>query len=145
MSCLLMLNINNNRDRVKQMFTSVISNDCSIMIKRGERLIAPIFINVGNDNFPRRLNFKHFQGMEIYFHIINKDVLNPCQLFVKKLDTLNNINEYGDIILNIEPEDTHKIEFGTYAYTLTGAMYDEILDKVWMYTLVGPKDFKIIK
>ena len=108
------------------MFTSAILNDYSIMIKRGERLVAPIFINVGDDNSPRRLNFKNFQGMEIYFHIINKDILNPCQLLAKKLDTtLNNINEYGDITLSIEPEDTHKLDFGTYAYTLTGSMYDE--------------------
>ena len=128
------------------MFTSAILNDYSIMIKRGERLVAPIFINVGDDNSPRRLNFKNFQGMEIYFHIINKDILNPCQLLAKKLDTtLNNINEYGDITLSIEPEDTHKLDFGTYAYTLTGSMYDEQLDKVWMYTLIGPKDFKIIR
>lgn len=118
-----------------------INNLGVISLNRGDCLKTPLFINIGTEEEPIRLDFKKFPDVEIYFGVY----LPGCtfeQSFIGKKFTFLDSNEYGDVIISIDPQDTLYIKPGKYKYAIRARMYNSEFGE-FLYTVVDQNDFYI--
>lgn len=97
-----------------------ISKDGIIRLSRGDSCKMPLFINAGTELNPLRYNLHEHEATVIYLSIMqpNQYFENGC---VRKIfSKLNNweINEFGDLIISIEPDDTMYLLPGKYFYEI---------------------------
>ena len=121
-----------------------INDQQEITIYRGDCFSVPIFVNMGTDKEPIRLDFNQFQDLniELYFgvYIIGGVFENS---FIAKKFTHLNANNYGDIIINLQPQDTLYVCPGKYQYAVKLRMQDPIQGD-WIHTIIDRKNFYII-
>lgn len=93
-----------------------------ITITRGDTFSPPLFINAGSDLKPVRYELGDYD--EVYLGI-----MEPNQPFenaiVKKRYTKANINEYGDVKVRFEHDDTKCLVPGKYFYEIKAKFIKE--------------------
>lgn len=117
-----------------------ISQNNRIMVTRGDTFSVPLFINQGTELKPIRYVLKDQD--KIYFAIMRPNQPFECAL-VKKVYSKENINEYGDIVIEIEHDDTRCLEPGKYFYQIKAQLYNEEKDKLEINTIVSKTEFWI--
>ena len=123
---------------------ALISNLGEITLYRGDCFQVPLFINIGSEETPVRFDFKKFKDleMEIYLGVYLPNA-GFEQSFIRKMFTHEDSNDFGDIIVKIDPQDTLYVPSGSYKYTIKARMVDPI-DGEWVSTIVDKNTFKII-
>lgn len=100
-----------------------ISRDGIIKLSRGDSCKLPLFINQGTAVAPIRYNLKEVtkENTVVYLSIMqpNQYFENGCvrKMFSKKSGNWN-LNEYGDLIISIDPKDTLYLMPGKYFYEI---------------------------
>ena len=95
-----------------------------ITIRRGECFQIPLFINVGTKEEPNRLDIRELPSAEIYLGIYTADSKFENSL-VRKKYTLENVNEYGDMLVTFVKNDTNYIQPGKYFYEVKLRLYNK--------------------
>ena len=98
---------------------------------------------MGTEEEPVRLNIKEFASLniEVYFgvHLPNQ----PFEYsLIKKLFTHTDVNDYGDVIVKLDPQDTLKMLPGKYFYSVKLRMHDDIQGD-WVATIIDRKIFQL--
>jgi len=93
-----------------------ISPNQIITINRGDTFNAPLFINIGGSKiYPVRYPFTDKDT--IYVGIM--EAHQPFEhAIIKKVYTIEDLNEYGDIVLRLDSKDTEYLLPGTYYYEI---------------------------
>lgn len=88
-----------------------ISTDRIISINRGDSFRIPIFINVGTKL--KKIRYKLSYDDEVYFSLCE-----PQQEFehgvLRKIYTKEDLNQNGDVVVNLLPSDTEDLVPGCY-------------------------------
>lgn len=117
-----------------------ISQNNRITITRGDTFSTPLFLNKGTDLKPIRHILK--DNEQIFLGI-----MEPNQPFekaiVKKLYTSKDLNEYGDVRISLEHDDTRCLLPGKYFYQIKANFYNDKLDKFEINTVVQKTEFII--
>ena len=121
-----------------------IDNNGIINLYRGDCLQVPLFINIGTDEEPIRLDFNKFSNLdiEVYFGVYSKNC--PFEhSFIRKKFTCLDANSLGDIIVKIDPQDTLCVIPGSYFYSVKLRMQDNIQGE-FVSTVIDRNIFNII-
>lgn len=118
-----------------------ISNLGVITLTRGDCFKAPLFINIGTESEPIRLDVLKFPELEVYLGVYLPGTKFENSI-IRKQFGVNNCNEYGDIVVNIDPEDTLKLRPGNYNYAIKARLYDKKYGE-WVATIVDSNKFYI--
>lgn len=113
---------------------SMIRDNGVIIMSRGDTFSAPLFVNIGTDDAPVRVDFNKFHDMDVVFQIVTYEA-TPREVFSKTF-TYKDANELGDVVITLTKEDLTDLLAGVYNYTVTGTMFDETTQEVFMYTIV---------
>ena len=110
------------------MFT--ISKNGFISITRGDSFKAPLFINHGTVMCPTRFMIARYPDAVLYVGI-----MEPHQIFeeatIKQIYTSKSeINEYGDVLIKLRPEETEYLLPGKYYYEVKLDIGDGVLDTI---------------
>ena len=83
---------------------AIIENSGKIIMNRGECFQAPLFINIGTDEEPIRLNIRELASLdiEVYLGIHLSNQLFEYS-FIRKIFNYLDTNEYGDVIISLDP------------------------------------------
>ena len=120
-----------------------ISNSGIISLNRGDSFKVPLFINIGTEEEPARVDFHKFPYLEIYMGI-----MLPHQAFesaiIRKKFTVQDANDKGDIIITLTPEETLNLRPGKYFYEIKGRLEDSIDDE-YVRTIINKTYFLVLK
>ena len=117
-----------------------ISKDNLISFPRGESFTAPLFLNKGTDNRPMRHVLQ--DGEKIYLSIMEPN--EPFEKgIIKKVFTKDNLNKNGDVLIEIEHDDTRCLLPGKYFYQIKGEFINPINGKVEVNTVVQKTELRI--
>ena len=121
-----------------------VDNLGKITINRGDCFQIPLFINMGTEDEPIRLDFKEFSnlGIEIYLGVYPPHYSFEYSLIRKKFTYLD-ANENGDVVIKIDPQDTVNLFPGNYKYSIKATMQD-VNQENWVSTIIDANDFYII-
>lgn len=111
-----------------------------ITLTRGDTASPPLFLNKGTDLKPLRHILQ--DGEEVYFAIMEPNQPFECAI-VKKLLTKDNLNKYGDVVINIEHDDTRLLLPGKYFYQIKASIYNSEKDKYEINTVVQKTEFTL--
>ena len=124
-----------------------IDSNCTISMNRGDTADIPIFINITQD----KLNLVRYTLTEN--DVVYVCVAEPLQKWedalIKKVYTINDLNENGDIVLHLDVLDTEYLAPGTYRYEVKLVTYDNRFAEdrviVSVSTVVPRKKFIIVE
>lgn len=110
------------------MFT--ISKNGFISLTRGDSFKAPLFINHGTVMCPTRYMIGRHPEATLYVGI-----MEPHQIFeeaiIKQIyNSKSNINEHGDVMIALRPEETEYLLPGKYYYEIKLDLGDGRLDTI---------------
>ena len=92
-----------------------------LRINRGDDFLFTLYLNKGNEVYPQRYVLQ--ENDKIYL-----GVMQPNQLFenaiLKKVFTVNDLNEEGDIVIKLSSEDTFRLLEGKYYYEIKACFYN---------------------
>ena len=116
----------------------------TLKIYRTECFQKPLFINIGTDDKPIRLDFNNNQdlGAEIYIGIYWINSSFNQSILLKKFTHLD-ANEYGDIVIKLSPMELRTLIPGSYKYAIKLRLTDEVQGD-WVSTVVEDADLIII-
>ena len=95
------------------MFT--ISNNNIITMSRGDEFTTPIFINWGTQMVPVRYKLQEYDIL--YFNLYEPNAFEPNAL-LRKIYTYEDLNKYGDVVLDFKTENTIDLLPGLYYYEI---------------------------
>lgn len=112
-----------------------------ITANRGDSFSFPIVLNIGNS-----LNVERFpmdENCRVYF-----SVMEPNQSFedalIRKVYTVDDTDENGDIVVSFKPKDTQCVLPGKYYYQVKLKVTDKLDDtKYDVYTIIDKTLFFI--
>lgn len=119
-----------------------IDNFGVITLSRGDCFKTPLFINIGTEEEPVRLDMRKFPEVEIYFGVYLSGGRFENSFIIKKFTSLDS-NSEGDVVINLNPEDTLYIRPGKYLYSIKARIYDKSYGE-WLNTVIDANDFYII-
>ena len=102
------------------MFNLSINN--IVTLSRGDSISCPLFLNAGTDVCLVRRVIK--DGEYVYFAIERPNQIFENAEVCKKFDK-NNLNKNGDIVIEIDSEDTINLCPGTYYYEIKAKLLDD--------------------
>lgn len=111
-----------------------------ITLTRGDTASPSLFLNKGTDLKPLRHILQ--DGEEVYFAIMEPNQPFECAI-VKKLLTKDNLNKNGDVVINIEHDDTRCLLPGKYFYQIKASIYNSETDKYEINTVVQKTEFTL--
>ncbi|WP_300924506.1 hypothetical protein [uncultured Clostridium sp.] len=115
-----------------------IAQNNRISVVRGDSFSVPLFLNQGTDVKPIRYRLQ--ESDEVYLAI-----MEPNQPFedalVKKVFTNKDLNNHGDIKLEINHDDTRCLEPGKYFYQIKARLYDREKEKFDINTVIPKTEF----
>ena len=95
------------------MATNVSNN--IIQLTRGDSVRYPLFINAGSDmNIVR---YELHDNDRVYFALMEPNQPFECAL-VKQIYSKDDLNDYGDIVIKLTPDDTAALIPGKYYYQI---------------------------
>lgn len=96
-----------------------ISSNGAIYMSRGDNIECPLFINKGTGLEPIRYELSNHPQAAVYLSIMqpNQYFENGC---IRKRYTKDNwqLNDFGDLIVSLEPKDTLYLDSGKYFYEI---------------------------
>ena len=94
-----------------------ISTNNIISLSRGDSFIVPLFINQGSKAYPIRYDLKYHKEFELYFGVMECNQKFEDAVIRKRwtYDTAL-INQFGDLMIELKPEDTLLLHPGKYFY-----------------------------
>ena len=95
------------------MFNFTISNNGIITMTRGDTVKVPIFINAGDNTDYIRYTLE--EGDTLYFGIMEPEAPFEKSL-IRKVLTKDDLNQYGDVEIELSLNDTQYLQTGTYYY-----------------------------
>lgn len=113
-----------------------------ITLNRGDCFKTPLFINIGTEEEPIRLDILKFPDAEIYFGVYNFGDRFENSFIAKKFTYLDS-NPHGDVIISLDPEDTLYKRPGTYLYSIKVRVFNPIYGE-WVNTVINENIFHII-
>lgn len=118
----------------------------NITMNRGDSVSVPLFINLGDKLMPIRYPFSAED--EVYVGITEPN--QPWEFaLIKKKYTAEELNEKGDIVLSLNPEETEHVLPGYYFYEVKLRHTEPIEDseevKETVYTVVPKRQFIILE
>jgi hypothetical protein len=116
-----------------------ISNNNVVRLTRGDTFTVPIFLNKGTALKPLRYVLK--EGDEMYMAIMEPNEPFECAI-VKKVFTKEHLNEFGDVLIELEPKDTECLVPGKYYYQVKAKFIKENNKEV-INTVVPKTEFWI--
>lgn len=120
-----------------------INNSGIISLNRGDSFKVPLFINMGTDTEPVRVDLHKFPYLEVYMGI-----MLPHQTFetaiIKKKFTVDNANDKGDVVVNIEPAETMNLRPGKYFYEIK-ARLDDPIEGEYVRTVINKTQFLVLR
>ena len=117
-----------------------VSQNNKIVVTRGDTFSVPLFINRGTELKPLRYTLK--ENDELYLAIMEPNQPFECAL-IKKVYSYENLNKYGDVLIEIEHDDTRCLEPGKYYYQVKARLYDSEKDKYDVNTVISKTEFWI--
>lgn len=114
-----------------------IADNGVITMSRGDSISLVLFLNEGTDLEPIRFLISEHPLTKVYLGI-----MEPNQFFeeaiVRKIYDINSpVNEEGDLIINLRPEDTEYLHPGTYYYQIKvlvdGQDVNTVIPKTLLY------------
>lgn len=96
------------------------NNDFEIVVKRGNPLKTKLFIDTGVDGEPYRYNFK--EKDKVVFYIMPVNCPFEQAIFLKTF-THDNLNNYGDVEIEITKDEILSIPFNAYEYMIKVFQY----------------------
>lgn len=90
-----------------------ISNNRIVTMNRGDTVKIPLFINAGDETDMLRYILR--DSDKIYFGVMEANAPFECSL-IKKILTKDNLNSYGDAIVELKLNDTQYLQPGIYYY-----------------------------
>lgn len=90
-----------------------ISNNGIITLTRGDSLKLPLFINAGDETDMARYSLRN--NDELYFGVMEANAPFEHSL-IRKVYTKDNLNRYGDVVVDLGLDDTQYLQPGTYYY-----------------------------
>ena len=114
-----------------------ISTNNIISLCRGDSFIVPLFINQGSKCYPIRYNLHNHKSFELYLGIMECNQKFEDAVLRKKW-TYNTglINQYGDLMVGLSPDDTLLLHPGKYFYQVKMKYKTKAGDKVSSVTPV---------
>ena len=116
-----------------------IINNGAIVINRVDSAEAPLFINQGDKIRPIRYSLE--EGEKVYL-----GVMEPNKKFedaiIRKVFTKSDCNEFGDIVIKFEPNDTVNLIPGKYYYQIKASLFDTKGNNI-VNTVVSKREFFI--
>ena len=116
-----------------------IDTNGNIRVNRGDVFQMPLFIDISTNLF-YSMRFKFHEGDILQFHI-----MEPNQPFskalIKKEFTIDDLNEYGDILINFDHEDTCWMIPNTYFYEVK--LIRTVEEEKKVITIVSRRKFVI--
>lgn len=106
-----------------------ISKNRIVSLSRGDNARIPLFINKGTQLEPIRYNINDNPDTEIYFGIMLPGGRFEDSI-IKKKYTKEDINEYGDVVVEFFPQDTLYMEPGKYFYTVKAILPGNIINTI---------------
>lgn len=119
-----------------------ISNLGIITVTQGDCFQAPLFLNIGSDNEPIRLDLIKFPDLEVYFGVYTCGSRFERSFIIKKFTYLDT-NKFGDVVITLNPEDTKCVRPGKYKYSIK-VRIDDPNQGEWVNTVIDSKDFYLI-
>lgn len=116
-----------------------INSNGTVVISRGDSADIPLFINQGSKIQPIRYELS---GSDTLFF----GIMEPNQKFedaiVRKVYTSKDLNEHGDVVIKIEPDDTVNLIPGKYFYEAK-LLYDDVTSNERVNTVIEKTEFYI--
>lgn len=119
-----------------------INNSGVITLNRGDCFKTPLFINIGTEEEPIRLDMNKAPEVEIYFGVYAPGTKFENSFIIKKFTYLDS-NSFGDVMISLNPQDTLYIRPGAYIYSVKARMYDKAQGE-WINTVIDANKFYII-
>ena len=94
---------------------------------RGDSILINVFLNIGTDSRPVQYQA---QDTDVFFFSLYKPNHVFEQGVVKKVLTIENIDENGDLSILIEPEDTLNLHGGQYYWMVKMVHHEKDEDDV---------------
>lgn len=117
-----------------------LGNNNIVNLTRGDSFSVPLFLNKGTGLKPLRYVLK--EGDEVFLAI-----MEPNQQFenaiLKKVYNTDNLNKNGDVVIELEPEDTECLIPGKYFYQIKAKFIREGGKKPAVNTVVPKTEFWI--
>lgn len=96
-----------------------ISNNNIVSLERGDSFIVPLFINQGSKFKPIRYNMNNHKPFELYLGVMEcNQKFEDAVLRKKWTFETGLINQYGDLMINLTPDDTILLKPGRYFYQI---------------------------
>lgn len=95
-----------------------ISNNGFVKLTRGDTLDFPLFINEGTGCEPIRYYIKNHPEASVYFGVMEPNQPFEIALIRKSYDSNSEVNENGDLVIHLAPEDTLNVLPGKYYYSV---------------------------
>ncbi len=92
-----------------------ISNNGIITLSRGDTASTPLFLNEGTELNPVRYILR--DNDKVYFGISESNC-NFENALIRKVYTKDNLNKYGDVVIEFESKDTQCVLPNTYFYEI---------------------------
>lgn len=118
-----------------------ISNNLIIVLNRGDSLQVPLFINCGAGLLTVRNTLG--ENDKVYLGVMSANKRFE-EAIIKKVYTIDDVNEDGDVVIKLEPKDTEYVLSGTYYYEIKLQQFDDN-GKEYVYTIVPRTKFIIIE
>ena len=92
-----------------------ISENGIITLCKGDSADIPLFINAGNTFQPYKYSL---QGDDKIFFVVSESFQPFTEGVIRQVYTADDVNALGDVVIHIEPEDTHYLLPGRYYYEI---------------------------
>jgi hypothetical protein len=103
---------------------TTIDNLGTITLNRGDCFKTPLFLNIGTEKEPIRLNVLKFPQLEVFFGIYLPGSKFENS-FIKKTFNFKDSNSLGDIVISLDPLDTLYVPPGKYLYTVKAKLHND--------------------
>lgn len=90
-----------------------ISKNGFVTMTRGDSIKLPLFINIGDEVDKLRYIIK--ENEKVYFGIMEPNAPFECSL-IRKILTVDDLNENGDVVVSLGLNDTQYLQPGLYYY-----------------------------
>lgn len=116
-----------------------VSSTKIIEITRGDSFMYPLFINVGTEMCPERYLLK--DGDVVYFAVMEPNQKFEDAILKKVYTAADEETPDGDLIINLNSEDTQHLHSGKYYYTVKVKFSDSELP---VQTIIENREFWIL-
>ena len=90
-----------------------ISNNRIVTMNKGDSIKVPLFINAGDET--ELIRYVLQEGDKLYFSVMEPNTPFECGV-IRKILTKDNLNIYGDVVLELGLNDTQYLQPGIYYY-----------------------------